>query len=270
MEFVKKHFEKVLLSAVLLGLAVAAALLPLQVSRVRQYLDDTVTVTVQTKPKVFKPLDEYLGTNESLLKRFASPVEFNFSTPHNVFNPVIWRKGQGGRLEKISTGNQVGPGALVVTNVSELRLTVEYDRAESVGGGSDSFRYHFVVIRDTDSNPRRNQSATVGIPNTLFTLTKVDGPPNDPAALHLQLKDDRREIVVSKDKPYTRVVGYAADLMYPPGGNQTFLRRRVKDTLTLKGDTEKYKIVAINSNEVVLSADSTQKRTTVKFAASPK
>jgi hypothetical protein len=43
-------------------------------------------------------------------------------------------------------------------------------------------------------------------------------------------------------------------------------RFRKNDIVPLTDDpTEKYKIVAINQNEVVLSADSTQKRTTIKL-----
>ena len=269
MTFIKKHYEKVLLSIVLLGLAVAAAALPLQVARVRTFIDETViSLPRTTTPKPFKPLDEYLTTNEVVVKRFEGPVEFDFSAPHNLFNPVIWKKGRSGRLEKFATGTEIGPGALVVTNITELRLTVEFEKPEAVGSVGDNYRYHFTVTRDTDSNPKRPQTATRGIPNTLFLLTKVDGPPNQPTALHLQFKDEKQEIVVGKDKPFVRVIGYAADLKYPRD-TRPYLRKRVKDVLTLRDDPEKYKIVAITTNEVVLSAESTQKRTTLRLNAPP-
>ena len=268
MLFIKKHYEKIILSVVLLGLAVAAAALPLQVSNVRRFLDETVTREVRKDPKPFKPLDEYLRTNEIVLGQFEGPVQFNFSTPHNIFNPVVWRKRPDGRLEKISN-TETGAGALVVTKIDELKLMIEFDKAEPVGGGSNQFRYHFVVTRDTDSNPRKPQIATAGVPNTAFTLTRVEGSSSEPTAMYLQLKDEKREAIVAKEKPHVRVIGYAADLKYPRD-NKPFLRKRVKEVLTLPNDTEKYKIVAISTNEVVLSAESTQKRTVIPFNAPPK
>lgn len=270
MGFIKKHYEKILLSVVLLGLAVAAAGLPLQVSHVRQYLDETVGGMARTAAKPFKPLDDYLNTNQIVLQRFAGPVEFSFSSPHNIFNPVLWRKRPDGRLEKISSSSEIGPGALVVTKIEELKLTIEFDKAEAVGTGGE-FRYHFIVTRDTDANPRKSQTATPNVQNTLFMLTRVDGPPNEPTALHLQLKGEKGEVVVSKEKPFVRTIEYAADLRYPRDNPpQLFNRRRVKDVLTLKGDAEKYKIVALSPSEVVLSADSTQKRTTIRMNTASK
>ncbi len=42
MDFLKKHYEKVVLSVLLLAMAVAAALLPLKVSQVREELQQAV------------------------------------------------------------------------------------------------------------------------------------------------------------------------------------------------------------------------------------
>lgn len=268
MLFIKKHYEKVLLSVVLLGLAVAAAALPLQVSHVRQFLDETVSSVVRTTPKPFKPLDEYLRTNEVVLKQFEGPVEFIFSSPHNIFNPVMWRKRPDGRLEKILMGTE-GPSALVVTKIDELKLSVEYDKAEPTVNNTNQFRYYFTITKDTDANPRKSQTAIVGQPNNLFTLARIEGPPGEPSALSLQFKDPKMDIVVSKDKPFVAVIGYAADLNYPRD-NKPYPRLRKNSTLMLPRDTEKYKIVAIATNGVVLSAESTQKRTTIAYNSPPK
>ncbi|MBI2946339.1 MAG: hypothetical protein HYY23_01750 [Verrucomicrobia bacterium] len=268
MSSIKKHYEKVLLSIVLLGLAVAAAALPLQVSHVRQFLDETVTREVRRDPKPFKPLDDYLKTNETVLHQFSGPVEFNFSTPHNVFNPVTWRKRPDGRLEKILIGTE-GPTALVVTNIDELRLVIQFDKAEPNSANPDQFRYFFTIIKDTDPNPRKSQTAVLGQPNALFQLTKVDGPPGEPTALHLQFKEPKHEVVVAKEKPFVAVIGHAADMLYPRD-NKPFLRVRKNSTLNLPRDPEKYKIVAITTNEVVLSAESTGKRTAIAYHPSPK
>jgi hypothetical protein len=61
------------------------------------------------------------------------------------------------------------------------------------------------------------------------------------------------------------VVGYTADLSYPPEG-ATWPQRRVGDPLKFDYDTNK--IVEISSNEVVLSASSgSGKRVKIKHQA---
>jgi hypothetical protein len=62
MEFLRKHYEKIILSVVLLGLAVAAALLPMMVSRERSALEELERDIRQTPPKPLKASD--LSTNE--------------------------------------------------------------------------------------------------------------------------------------------------------------------------------------------------------------
>src|SRR5512141_591788 len=99
MDFVKKHYEKVLLSIVLLGLAVAAAALPWQVSHVRERLNEIErNLTVKVKAKPFKPLDEWLNTNKTLVARLEKPLDVELAGVHNLFNPVVWKKLPDGRL----------------------------------------------------------------------------------------------------------------------------------------------------------------------------
>ena len=67
--------------------------------------------------------------------------------------------------------------------------------------------------------------------------------------------------MVSKDAPFRRIDGYLAELRYPPE-NRTWPPRRKGDFMSFGG--ENYNIVAINENEVVLSAPS-GKKTTVRM-----
>jgi hypothetical protein len=260
MQFLKKHYEKVLLSIVLLGLAVAAAALPLEVSHVSQFLQDTRDSVVRTKAKEFRPLN--LSTNEEILKRFETPVHLRFTEPHFIFNPVPWKKGADNIPRKVDSTLRGGPAALTVVKIDELNLTVSF---EGVAGTPEKPQYLFVVVCETNSPARitQKQTAALNVKNALFNLIEAK-PPGAPTDFVLQLKDEKQPIVVSKDKPYTRVIGYAAELR---SGNQTLNKRyRVKDTVPIKDDpTETYKIVAMNQNEVVLSADSTQKRTTIRL-----
>jgi hypothetical protein len=267
MSFFKKHYEKVILSIVLLLLAVAAAALPLEVSRVRQFLDEQLNSVVETTPRPFEEID--LSTNRAVIQRLATPVDLTFGEPHNVFNPVQWQKRSDGVLIKIPTSSHKGAAALVVTKIEELKLSVSYEGVEQT---ADNIRYQFLISRDGagSQDARRKQSASPAQPrNNIFTLTEVLGPKEAPVAFKLRLKDEKEDITVTKDKPYTRVVGFAADLKYPLH-NQTFPRVRAKEVLPrLIQDDETYNIVAITANEVVLSAKSNDKRTTLKLNPSP-
>ena len=95
----------------------------------------------------------------------------------------------------------------------------------------------------------------------------MQGATNDPTGLVIKLKGDYEPITVTKDKPFARVVGYAADLSTRLG-SRTLNTSEANDTIKLEDDPETYKIVAITRNEVVLSADSNKRRTVIKYNAS--
>jgi hypothetical protein len=71
--------------------------------------------------------------------------------------------------------------------------------------------------------------------------------------------------VVSREQPFRRIDGYVVDLKYGPE-NKTWTNKRIGAPLSFNG--QDYNIVAINENEVVLSAKSNQKNWTVKYSAS--
>jgi len=168
----------------------------------------------------------------------------------------------------IRTGSELGPEALKVKDIHELNLVISFDVAASVTPG-EPIRYDVSVKRETDSNPRpikKTVNLGTGMRNDQFELLSVVGATNEPTALIIKLTGEFDPITISKDKPYSRPIGYAADLVYPPG-KQTFNNKRPKDQLKLEGDPETYKIVAISRNEVVLSADSNKRRTVIKYNA---
>jgi hypothetical protein len=270
MQFLKKHYEKVLLSIVLLGLAGAAAALPWQISHERDRLEEIRrNLTVKAKAKPFKPLDDWLTTNRTVLARLHAPLNLELAGSHNLFNPVPWKRVQGNLLMPIRTGSELGPGALKIQQIKPLNLEVSFDSVNLGASPGDAPKYHVTVRRETDSNPRPNTKivSTTHPRTDLLELVSVQGPPADPTALVLKLKDEFEAIVVAKDKPFARIAGFAADLLYPPA-NQKFNHRKVNDQLRLEDDPETYKIVAINQNEVVLSADSNKRRWIIKYHGS--
>ena len=112
MQFIKKHYEKIILCIVLLGLAAASALLVFEVSSVQQSLEDNQNKLVATAPKPLKPVD--LTANLNALERLQKPFEVVLSGPHNLFNPVQWQRRGDGTLIKLQTGREIGPGAIVI------------------------------------------------------------------------------------------------------------------------------------------------------------
>jgi hypothetical protein len=107
-----------------------------------------------------------------------------------------------------------------------------------------------------------------GATNTqVFVLTGIKGPSNAPTELTAQLRDFNNETIsFAPGKPYTRIVGYEAELIYPPSGKK-YPRLRRDSPLDIEG--EPYKVVDITANRVVVSDDSNGKRTTIEERLAP-
>ena len=260
MQFVKKHYEKILLSIVLLGLAAAAALMPFKVASERANMEDRKKQLLQPTVKPLVPLN--LSTNATVLARLQSKISFPLGGEHNLFNPVRWQQKADGGLIKSS---QTGISALQVTNIQPLHLIVTFD--EVVGMG-DNLRYKITITTETERPAKKEvRTATKGTKNNLFTVKDVSGPPEDPTALEIILAKDKDPISISRGMPYSRVIGYTADLDYKPEPKLGHKGLRNKDQIIIPGET--YNIVAISQDEVVLSASSNAKQTTIKASAMP-
>ena len=68
----------------------------------------------------------------------ANSARFDFTTKHNTFNSVVWKKLPDGTIHKFITGNEEGVGALEVTNIKPLYLELSY--------GSPSANGYFINI----------------------------------------------------------------------------------------------------------------------------
>lgn len=254
MEFIKNHYEKVLLSLVLLGLAVTVALLPARVPSV----DASAPAGSQ---KALAPLD--LRTNEAALTNLSELPHLVFTGSNNLFNPVQWRRRVDNSLWKIISDNEVGPGALrILRTNSPLYFILSYE-------GVSLPKYQIGVTLETNKNVNlRGKVIRYGALNEkteYFKITKIIGAEEAPDALVLEVNDLKEQATVSKEKPFKMIVGYTTDLAYPPQ-NMTWREKRVGDSLVFDGDTNN--IVEITANEVVLSASS-GKRTTIKYNAAP-
>jgi len=265
MEFLKNNYEKVILSVVLLGLAVAAVMLLTSVDSEKRAPAENESGIIATKPKELKVVD--LSTNEAALQRLLKPPSLHLAGEHNLFNPVPWQRMPDGRLIPMRTGREVGPGALSVTRVTPLYLKIEY---EGTAGTPESAQYRFKITREAERSPNKRIPTTfsvgaVGNKNAVFVLTDLK-PKDNPNEFVLELVDDKQPVVVTKDKSSVSVAGYSVDLKYDPE-KLTFLNKRLGDPLVFAGDTNK--IVAITATNVTVQAVSTTKRTTVDYTPAP-
>jgi hypothetical protein len=261
MNFIKKNYEKILLGVVLLGLVGALVFLPFYIMHDQQALEDTRNSIISRSVKPLPPLD--LTLENSAIQRLQSPYRLDFETTNKLFNPVEWQKAQDGRLIKIASGNEVGPRAVTVTQLTPLYFILTLDSVETNEFG---VRYIIGVERQAAASPsqrvRRQHYSSLNEKNEAYTIRSVSGPPENPTQLVLDLTDTGDQASVSRTQPFRRVDGYMADLNYDPE-NKKWTNQHVG--ADLKFDDDEYIIVAINRNEVVLSAKSNQKKTTLPY-----
>jgi hypothetical protein len=262
MEFFKKHYEKIILSAVLAGLVAALVILPFMISSDQQKITEVSQRYIKPKVTPLPPLDLSRETNSS--QRLVTPANFDFSTTNKLFNPVGWKKEPNGDLMKIKTGNEIVEAA-TITKITPLYLVITFDSVETNGTAP---RYAIGVEHQAALNPgmRHKQQRYVSMDDPkkdAFTLLQVKGPPENPSALILKLADTGETVSVSKGKPYQRVDAYMADIKYDPE-KKNFTARRAGASLFFGG--QEYIIVAIDADRVILSNQSNQKHTTLRYA----
>ena len=264
MDFLKKHYEKVLLGAVLLGLAVGAVFLILLIPAERHDLEDKSVVITRQKVDPLPPLD--LSKESSLMSRVATLSCLDLSISNKVFNPLQWQKKSDGILVKLSTGNEVGPQAVQVTRLVPLHTTISLEAVTPPG--DSGVRYDMTVEREAAAKPpqraKKHVFAALNNKQEIFVIREVKGPPENPTELVIELLDTGETAAVSKTKPFRRPDGFMADLKYPPENNRVWNSQRVGAPLRIAG--EDYNIVAITKSDVVLSHKLTQKKTSRPYS----
>jgi len=246
MEFLKKHYEKIILSVVLLGLAAVSALLPFKIAEIVDKINEEPVVP---KPKTAELIaaDKHLTT----IQKGKEPPPVNFSGSHRVINPVRWVQNQNKEILKFEGK---GPGDAKVTAVKALKLYITFKGADTSGART---RYIFDVTQEAHVLPRKRKEEErkleVGFSNEVFLLKELQGNnPDSPTGAVLRM-DDGDTITVKTGETYEKVEGYSVDFTFP-GERKKFANKRVTDSVNFYGD--KYYIVAISNNQLVLSAES--------------
>ncbi len=258
MDFIKKHYEKIILAVVLLGLAGAAAYLPFSVSSIRAELEESIR---PTKAKEFQPKD--LSDNIALLNRAKNPGPVTLASPeHNTFNPVGWLDNQGTLVKDRAYGRR-GPNSLKILETRPLYLRISFNSDKEIK--DENPRYSFAVTREAAEKRSDRRKVTrlarLRDKNDIFILKEVQGNPLNPDGFVLELLDSNKTITVNAREEYTEVTGYQADLEYPAANNRKFTSQRKGDKISI--EKRNYEVVFVSETEVVLSDEKTSKHTTI-------
>jgi len=272
MDFLKKianacrsHYEKILLSLVLLGLAGAVVYLSKIKADEEDKIKEFLGKVVGTKKVAgVKPVD--LSANDAALRLMTNPPALYFSLPHHLFNPVKWqrRPPPDNTLIKLVTGDEVGWGKMTITRITPLNFIINLDRVPTPGS------YYLGVTHEAaervSARKKIPKFVTLNAKNEFFTLKEIKGPTEEPTELILELADGTTKVSIAKDKPYTQVEGYEAELKYTIDG-KIFNNLRLNSPIRFLG--EDFIVVAITQNEVVVSARSNDKKYTVRQTTAP-
>jgi hypothetical protein len=262
MNFIKKHYEKVFLGAVLLGLFGALLAMPVAISSDKQKFQDLTRSIIQRRPKVLDPLD--MSAENAALDRVQSSYELDFENTNRLFNPMQWQKTQDGHWIELRSGREVGPGAVQVTKIMPLYYIVRLDSVEPANSFSAARYVVSIERQDAQIAPQRRPRKhwlSVGEKDAELSLTTATGPTDNPQ-LTLQIVSSGEQVTLSKTRSFSEVTGYAADLKYPVPYRH-WDDQRIGAMINLNGND--YKVVVIDTNEVVISAQSNQKKTTLPY-----
>jgi len=267
MDFLKKHYEKILLGIVLVGLAGAFVYLPVKIGAEKQQLEDMKMSLIHPKYKPLTNID--LSIADNALKRMGSPLALDFSTSNKLVNPQAWQQARD-NANRLYPAFKVGPSAVVVTNITPLYLSITFDEIKPADPADPAATTRYLISVEKQAAPRRDQQkkrpylVKAGEKNDNFQVKEIGGSPESPTNIVLALADGET-VNINRDKPFKRIDGYMASLSYEPQ-KKKWNDQRVGQSLNING--EEYKIVAISKDEVVLSAPN-GKKWTIKSGAPP-
>lgn len=244
----RQHYEKIILVVALLLLAGAVIFLSSASQAEADKLREQTEVVTRKSVQGVKPVD--LTRYEHLMARLSNPPPLILSGDHSLFSPVRWQTNYyDGRPIRVRSGKDVGPDKLVVTAVRPLELIVAFDRATGSGYYLRLTNQLAAGTRGYVSNPYLSVNQT----NRAYPviIREVAGAPDKPDSLTIEFTDSGEKAILTPAAPARRVLGYEADLHYPLE-DKKFSGVRVQSEIRFANDN--YKVIAINQNEVVITA----------------
>ncbi len=173
MDLLKKHYEKILLGVMLVGLIGVLVFMLFFIASDKSSMAEKRDSL--TNPRV-KPLAALDSTAEdAALARVKAPYILDFDTSNKLLNPMEWQKTADGTL--ILREKKTGPQIAAVTALTPLYLTISFESAVTNELGA---RYVIKVERQAAAAPSKRQPlkhyVSVGDkPNDTFELVSVKG-----------------------------------------------------------------------------------------------
>jgi hypothetical protein len=261
MEFLKKHYEKIVLCVVLLGLAGAAVWMRSAIQHVREQLQ-VVDVAPPPKTTPLAPID--LKADQQALEQITNPPSVVLSGDHNLFNPVTWKRKANGELIKIV---KTGPDALFVTNIIPLYTIIAYERPTDSPVYVMSWQQHADLRLPNRRGALEHSHKNEKMKSVPYIVRGIKGAENDPSEINLEIvQTGETNIWVSTNTPYKRVDSYLADLKYDPDSTIPLTKKQVNDQFKL--DNDPYKVVEITNDAVRIQSERTTKVTEIKWTQS--
>ena len=261
MQFLKKHYEKILLGLVLAGLIGVLIFMLFYIAADKRAMEDAASGIINNRSAQQLP-DLDLTAEQAAMNRLQAPFALDLETGNKLFNPFEWVKTVDGRLVKKANGT--GPQVAVVTNITPLYLVLALD---SVTTNELGARYVISVERQAATNVAKRHRTlhyvSVGDKNDTFALQAVQGPPENPDALIIKLSDTGETGTLNRSQPYRRIDAYMADFRYDP---EKVVKHgcRVGSKVSFGGAD--YQVEEVNQNELILADLSNQKKTPLPFA----
>lgn len=275
MEFLKNHYEKIVLGLMLLLMASGAGLLVFEAGSVQERLDEyrKLIISGDSKPPPAQDVEKMKG----LLNAATKPSQTDFATGHRVFNPGAWYADTNGNL---IAGTKVGVSQLAVHSITPQRLLLEL---VSVGGTADRATVSLKVTREfartLTEQAKLSKTVPVNATNTaanassahtldpqrkmVLLIRGIGGTPENPEAkceLHEPNKDPLK-FNLSKAQGFVTVVEHIASIQYMVETNFAWPKARKDTPLIFAGDTNI--VVEITASNVVARAVSNDKVTTL-------
>lgn len=273
MEFLKSHYEKLILGLMLLLMAAGAVLLVLEVGSVQAQLEEYRKIAVGGEGK--PPPQENLDQLREILTKAVKPGQTDFVTTHRVFNPDAWYVDTNGNL---IAGTNVGVNRLMVHSITPQQLLLEL---AAIGGSAERPSVSMNVVRQFAKTPaernKTRRSVSLNATNTPATATpantldaarklvllarEIGGTPENPEVkceLHEPGKDALK-FTLSKAAGLAHVVEYVAHIQYLVETNFVWRVARKDTQLDFAGDTNI--VVDITASNVVVRAVSNDKVT---------
>ena len=251
-DLLRHHYEKIILTLALIGLA-AAVLLLMKFSDTEKTKIETYVIKVQrARGGLVKPVD--LTNLVRAVEMAKAPPDLELAGKHNLVNPVKWQQKPDGQIIKIETGTEGTLDHLKITRITPLMFSLSLEGWAATG-------YSIATTNEAVPQLRRGFRQTYGLNDTnraVLILRGVRGAPENPSEVIVELKETGEQILLAKDRPLIRTNTYEVDLRFELE-NRNILRQRINSVLRLGG--EDYKIVAINPSEVVVSAANDKKYT---------